>query len=83
MMHEFFSGKEAVVVTAPSEDTLELARTYFDNGMRLDLQASPRRVVAELVCGPAYVASSGVCRRALRWTRRADRTGVRGIGSNE
>ena len=35
VMHEFFSGKEAVAVTVPSEDTMALAQTYFDNGMRL------------------------------------------------
>jgi hypothetical protein len=32
---EFLSGKEAVVVTEPSEGALELVRIYFDKGVAI------------------------------------------------
>ena len=35
LLHEFLSGKEAVVVTEPSEGALELVRIYFDKGVDL------------------------------------------------
>jgi hypothetical protein len=35
LLHEFFSGKEAVAVTQPSEEALELVRIYFDKGVEL------------------------------------------------
>lgn len=34
-LHEFFSGKDAVEVTEPSEEALELVQTYFESGVRL------------------------------------------------
>ena len=34
-MHEWLSGKEAVEIKEPTDEGLELARTYFDNGVRL------------------------------------------------
>ena len=35
VMHEVFSGKEAIEVTVPTEEALELAQTYFDKGLQL------------------------------------------------
>ena len=35
VMHEFFSGKEAVEVSVPTEEALELAQVYFDKGLHL------------------------------------------------
>jgi len=35
VMHEFFSGKQAVEVIVPTEDALALAQTYFDKGRQL------------------------------------------------
>jgi len=35
LLHEFFSGKEAIEVTQPSEEALELVRVYFDKGVEL------------------------------------------------
>jgi len=32
MLHLFLSGEEAIAVTQPSEEALELARVYFDKG---------------------------------------------------
>jgi nitrogenase molybdenum-iron protein alpha/beta subunit len=34
LLHEFFSGKEAVAVTQPSDEALQLAR-IFDKGVEL------------------------------------------------
>ena len=35
VVHEVFSGKEAIEVTVPTEEALELAQTYFDKGLQL------------------------------------------------
>ena len=35
LLHDFFSGKEAVAVTQPSDEALELVRIYFDKGVEL------------------------------------------------
>ncbi len=35
IMHEWLSGKEAVENTVPSEESMDLARTYFNKGVDL------------------------------------------------